>query len=345
MVKINKYIEIVSSTKAITSSMGKESRAAAYTVLSKHYNKVHITLVDTIEDLEALIDLNPDVVFLGMDFVYSDGTDSSAKIWMSDYLEAHDILHTGSSSAAHKLDHDKTLAKQRMYQAMVQTAPFYVARQSLKEYSKPELPFPLFVKPTNRGGGTGIDAQSVVHNQTQLESKIESIATRYDSDALVEEYLPGREFSVAILKDLYTKTYEVMPLELIAPAETDGVRILSCKVKSSNAEQAIAITDTAIDAQVKDLAIEAFEALGARDYGRIDIRLNQAGVPHFLEANLIPSLIAGYGSFPKACMINKQLDYETMILQIVMLAQQHSQFKPSFHEVTSYAHKQLSTAV
>ena len=63
-----------------------------------------------------------------------------------------------------------------------------------------------------------------------------------------------------------------------------------------------------------------FDALTARDFARIDIRIDKMGEPQFLEANLIPSLINGYGSFPKACVINLDLDYESMILSIVRLA-------------------------
>lgn len=67
------------------------------------------------------------------------------------------------------------------------------------------------------------------------------------------------------------------------------------------------------------LALASFHALGARDYGRIDIRLDSDGVANFLEANLIPSLISGYGSFPKACELNIGLEYEPMIISITEL--------------------------
>jgi D-alanine-D-alanine ligase len=95
-------------------------------------------------------------------------------------------------------------------------------------------------------------------------------------------------------------------------------------VKSSNTEQAIEVIDKNIKTKVTTLATEVFYALGARDYGRIDIRLDAHGTPHFLEANLIPSLISGYGSFPKACMLNIDLDYESMILSIARLGLAHN---------------------
>jgi D-alanine-D-alanine ligase len=110
-----------------------------------------------------------------------------------------------------------------------------------------------------------------------------------------------------------------MPIELIAPPDKRGARILSGQVKSANTEQVIEVTDAIIKAKVTTLATNVFYALGARDYGRIDIRLDAHGTPHFLEANLIPSLISDYGSFPRACMLNIGLDYEPMILSIVRL--------------------------
>ena len=136
---------------------------------------------------------------------------------------------------------------------------------------------------------------------------------------LIEEYLPGREFSVAVLKDDFSAGHLAMPIELIAPPDKNGSRILSGSVKSSNAEQALEVTDPVIKSKVTALALDAFYALGARDYGRIDIRLDKTGAPHFLEANLIPSLISGYGSFPKACILNIGLGYEAMIMRIARL--------------------------
>jgi D-alanine-D-alanine ligase len=131
--------------------------------------------------------------------------------------------------------------------------------------------------------------------------------------------LPGREFSVAILKDEQSQNYVTMPIELVAPLDKNGVRLLSNKIKSSNAEQALEVTDEITKDKVTTLALAAFHTLEGRDYGRIDIRLDATGRPQFLEANLMPSLISDYGSFPKACVMNICLEYEAMIMMIVKL--------------------------
>jgi D-alanine-D-alanine ligase len=324
MAKINKRVEIVTSTKRGLSSMGLKSAHGAQVVLAKHYTQALVTIVNSLSDLDALVARCPDVVFLGMKFIPSNpilGFNDPSKIWLSEYLDDAGIVCTGSDYRAHELELNKELAKQRVLQAGLRTAPFYVASVDVPLIQDDVvLAYPMFVKPSNRGGGLGIDADSLVHTFTQLRSKVYSMADELGSDALIEEYLPGREFSVGILKDAETDGYNVMPLELIAPTNDSGVRFLSAQIKSDDTEQHFAVTDTALRASINMLAMNVFRALGARDYGRIDIRLDAAGVPHFLEANLLPSLLDGYGNFPKTCMLNVGLEYESMILRIVQLA-------------------------
>lgn len=303
--------------------MSKTSREAIYDVLIKYYQKVGITIINDLSDLENLVSKKPDLVFLGMNYLLVnndlDFTDQS-RIWITDYLDRYNIKYTASKRKSSEYEINKHLAKQLVLNAGFNTSKFYVAKKNLPIVQKDiQLKYPLFIKPTNRGCGIGIDDLSVVHNFKELKQKVESISTCLNSDSIIEEYLPGREFSVAILKNDLDYRFNVMPIELIAPCYENGVCILSKKVKFSNTECAIEITDEQIRSDVSDLAVNVFNVLGARYYGRIDIRMDRYGVPQFLEANLLPSLIDGYGSFPKACFINKGISYESMILQIVRL--------------------------
>jgi D-alanine-D-alanine ligase len=324
MIKINKHIEIVRSSYSWLSSMSQESHDTLKLVLMKNFKTVGTTIVNNPEDLDLIVIKNPDLVFLGMKFVPSDerlGLKDTKRIWVTDFLDDHEILYTGSSQSAHILELNKPLAKQRALDQGLSTSPFFVVGQDQATVrSDVELDFPLFVKPIDRGGGMGIDSTSVVRNFRELQSKVKSITVKLHSDSMVEKYLEGREFSVAVLKNEFTDEYETMPIELIVKPDDKGVSILSGKVKSSNSEQAVALNDKALKIEISNLALDIFIALGARDYGRIDIRLDQDGRPNFLEANLLPSLIEGYGSFPKACNLNLGLDYESMILGIVSLA-------------------------
>lgn len=317
------HIEIVRSSQPWLNSLSQRSSDTLLALLSKHFTRVGVTIIDDLYDLEDLARLQPDLVFLGMKFVPTNHALGrlSPRIWLSDYLDNCGITYTGSNRWAHELEFDKSRAKTVVQAAGLSTAPFFVAKQT--EQLLPEsisLDFPLFVKPIDRGGGLGIDGNSLVTDFAALHSKVRSIATTYGSDALVEQYLPGREFSVAILRDATSDEYAAMPIELIAPQNDHGLRVLSGSVKASDSETAIAVTDEHIRSNITNLALDAFAALGARDYGRIDLRMDASGVPHFLEANLIPSLIENYGSFPKASMINLGLSYEQMILRIVELS-------------------------
>lgn len=324
MLKQLKHIEIVCATEPGLSSMSPPSRKAISDTLSKHYSKVGISIVNNLSDLRALIALRPDLVFLGMKFIPTDPTLGHLdpnKIWITEYLDEENIAYTGSNQLAHNLELHKHLAKQRVLDAGLASSAFSVANQNtLLVQEDIKLRFPVFIKPTSRGGGLGIDSSSVAYNFAQLRSKVKSLFVDLGSDSLIEEYLTGREFSVAILKDINSSDYSVMPLELVAPVDERGARLLSAEVKSADTESFLEVTDTSIKAKISTLAINVFHALGARDYGRIDIRLDQYGTPHFLEANLLPSLINGYGNFPKACLLNIGLGYEPMILDIVELA-------------------------
>lgn len=323
MSKINLHIEIVSSNILELSSMSKKSRDAIKSTLSQHYERVEITLIDNVAELDTLVSRQPDLVFLGMKFLPGDSAlsfDDQNKIWLNEYLTARGITCTGSDSFAHKLELNKQLAKAKVLDAGLATSSYQVIKvdQPLIE-SDLKAAYPLFVKPIDKGGGAGIDSNSIVYDFKQLKHKVGIIAKEFGSSSLVESYLPGREFSVAIMKSEQTVGHFVMPIEIVAPEDSEGKRILSQKVKSADAEQVEGVIEPGIKTAVCELAINVFQALNARDYGRVDIRLDQNGQPQFLEANLIPSLIDEYGSFPKAWVINKKLNYDDMILSITRL--------------------------
>jgi D-alanine-D-alanine ligase len=302
--------------------MSQVSADAILKVLKDNFVQAGITTVDNLSDLQALVDSKPDLLFLGMQYVHDD-SDKKSKVWLSNYLDERGIAYTGSSYGAHILELNKHKAKQAVADAGLKTSPFVVMKDCDRMADTlSQLTFPMFVKPTNKGGGAGIDVNSVVRNEKELRLKVGLLTENNWTKSLVEQYLTGREFSVAIIDGDNGLT--AMPIELIAQPDENGLSILSRNVKASNNESVLAVSEPGVYESVTSLAIKAFKALGARDYGRIDIRMDDKGAPHFLEANLIPSLIEGYGSFPKACLLNHDLDYEPMILRIVDLASQRA---------------------
>ncbi|CAN5152305.1 hypothetical protein BH11PAT4_BH11PAT4_6580 [soil metagenome] len=302
--------------------MSQRSSDPLMALLKEHYTDVRLTIVNTAADLAGIAERKPDLVFLTVKCVPVDaelGREDPQMVWLADFLDQHGIAYTGSGQEAHELELYKPLAKQRAIDNGLDTSPFCVVRkESVGMPDSSPLEYPLFIKPSDRGGGLGVDEHSVVHNRLEADEKIASIAANHQADALVEEYLSGREFSVAILKHADSDQFYTMPLELATSAEFDG-DIMSAEMKAANAEIVLPVTDGKIREAICTLALNIFHALGARDYGRIDIKLNADGVPQFLEANLMPSLIDDYGSFPKASMLNENMGWEEMILRIVRL--------------------------
>ncbi len=315
MHKFNKHIIILRTNNKRLSLLSQDSADLMLPILKSRYKTVEVRNIETVSDLNSVVYDKPDLVFTGLTYIKS----GLEKIWVADYLDKYEITYTGSRHYAHMLEGDKSLAKQRVLDAGLSTSDFYLTSPGQRNLEKSNsISYPIFIKPYNRGGGMGVDEKSIAYNQTELDAKVLSIEEEFKSESIVESYLTGREFSVAVLKDINTDDYLTMPIELVAP-EINGVRILGRKVKSSNTEEASLITDSDTKSVVSKLAIDVFHALGARDYGRIDIRMDSLGVPQFLEANLIPSLISGYGSFPKACLMNSGIDYAEMLHRIVDL--------------------------
>lgn len=160
----------------------------------------------------------------------------------------------------------------------------------------------------------GIDANSIVTNFLGFQSKILDIYRNQYCSSMVETYLPGKEYSVGIFEDGVSGTLRAMPIEIIAEPNENGHRILDFDIKRNDSEKVLAVTDTRIHKALSDLAKNAFKALGGKSLGRIDIKMNENNVPHFIEANLMPGLRRGY--FYRACLLNLDMSYEQMILTI-----------------------------
>ena len=212
--------------------MSKKTQLSVLTTLQKKYTRVETTIVDTLQDLEALVAKRPDLVILGrrrINLKPLEGSTESRKLWISDYLSENNINFAGSGTNPLRLQLDKPVAKQHILDAGLQSAAYFISTMKAPAFHH-DLTFPLFVKPTDCGQSKGVDEQSVVHTHEELEAKILSIHGDYRSDALVEEYLSGREFSVAVVEDA-DGSCTAMPIEIMSPKDGNGYTFLSSAVK------------------------------------------------------------------------------------------------------------------
>lgn len=316
-VKINKSIEIVIVHNPGEKNFHQDNvgiileENKILKILSQRYSEVVITKIQHKKDLDRLLKRKPDLVFSGVKYFNF----NNEKVWLNDCLEAYGIRYIASSRAALDNESDKNKAKKLIVKANIKTADFFVATPDEHEHSSSiPIPFPLFIKPVKGGDSRGIDSNSVAYNFASFKKKVLEIKTKHNLSSLVETYLPGKEYSVGIFQDSIKGTLRAMPIQIIVKKNINGHRILDFNVKKDDEEKVIAVTDTKIFKKISKLAKEAFKALGGKSLGRIDIKMNERGVPHFMEANLMPGLRKGY--FYRSCLLNLDMNYDDMILNI-----------------------------
>ena len=251
-------------------------------------------------------------------------------------LEMLGIPYTGSRVLTNGISLDKTLTKRIWRDRRLPVAPFQEFTIG-DEPIRPELNFPLFVKPAREGTGMGVDTKAIVKNEKELRERAMYIINTYQQPALVETFLPGREFTVGIMGRPDAKLYSRHPdwyekdgfhrfpvLELDSSRSvTPNVYSQASKSKEVGEEGAPdyvcpANIDPELDKKLKHFALRAHQLLYALDISRTDIRLDHEGNPRLLEINTLPGLTPGYSDL---CLQAKAegIRYEDLILEILYL--------------------------
>jgi D-alanine-D-alanine ligase len=251
-------------------------------------------------------------------------------------LEMLQIPYTGSRVLANGISLDKTLTKRIWRDRRLPVASF-------QEFSigdeplRPDLEFPLFVKPAREGTGMGVDMNAIVNNEKELRERAEYIINTYQQPALVETFLPGREFTVGILGRADAKIYSRHPewyekdgFHRFPILELDSTRSVTPMVYSQAAkskevgEQGApgyfcpAHVEPELEKKLKYYALRAHQLLNALDVSRTDVRLDAQGNPRVMEINTLPGLTPDYSDL---CLQSKAegIRYEDLILEILYL--------------------------
>ena len=233
-------------------------------------------------------------------------------------LELLQIPYTGSDPAALALTLDKGLAKRVMAQAGIPTAPFVVIRTAPTRLPA-ELSFPVIVKPVAEGSSKGVVTASVARNVEELRALVTDLVARYRQPALVEQFLPGREFTVGLLGSA-ARPLILPPMEVVFtdPAVEHPVYSYQHKIDAdaSIRYEAPAAVSEELRRDLISVARRAFATLGCRDVGRIDLRLDAAGRATFIECNPLPGLTPGWSDLVLIAS-SAGIDYDDLIGRIL----------------------------
>jgi len=245
--------------------------------------------------------------------------------------EFYGIPYSGSDPLTLSLCLDKARAKQTLAWHQIPTARFAVVSEmpDIARASK-ALPLPLFVKPIHEGSSKGITERNFCRTRAELEAQVEFLLTTYDQPVIVEEYLPGAEFTCAVLGN--GKSAEVLPIVGMnfASLPEGALPIYGFEAKwiwdrPENPLQMFecpANIDAALARAIERVTLDAYRVLGCRDWSRIDVRLNAAGEPNVVEVNPLPGILpdpADNSCFPKAARA-AGMSYDELIRSCLRLA-------------------------
>lgn len=253
---------------------GHDAQIAFVTTMEEFYKAIEEKTYDII--WSALYHISRKSETIGM----SDGDDK----WLADILDEKGIPYIGPNAATMKALIHKTTTHQILEENNVPVPYHY---QIDKGNVLPELEYPAFVKPSYESRSVGISDDSVVHNKEDLAKRVAHIHTEYDQPALVEEYLPGQEYTVLMLGNGNHQEFLAGRVEVdrslfgkypILRSDLRGIGATKIKAVNHCTEEAVNVTKSATD------------ALKCLDHVRADMRMDSNGRLKIIEVNGIPGL-------------------------------------------------------
>lgn len=276
-------------------------------------------------------EIKPDICFNIAEGLQGEGREAQIPA----ILELFGIPYTASRVVANAISLEKTLTKRLWRDAGLPVVPFQEFHNA-EDPIRPGFKFPLFVKPSREGTGMGVDLEAVVNDTEELRRRVAYVIATYHQPALVETFLPGREFTVGVLgtrdikkitqrPHLYEKDgFHRFPILEIESQRSITPGVYGYRAKSKDLWEKGApgyICPADLDQKLVDrlqrLALRAHRVIGAKDVSRIDFRLDAEGNPYLLEINTLPGLnpsisdlciMADAEGFPYAHLILEILD-------------------------------------
>ncbi len=260
-------------------------------------------------------------------------------------LEMLGIPYTGSDPLTLAICLDKARAKQCLTHAGIPTAAFTVVSSSRETNGNSHFSRgrdfsrnPAIVKPLREGSSKGVRESCLVHSHVEMRERIREIIRSYDQPAIIEDFLPGREFTVAVLGN--GNNARVLPIVEIKldelPEGSRGIYSYEAKWLWDRPEKPLKIfkcpaeISADLAAQIEDTCLRTYDFMDCRDWCRIDVRLDKCGVPHILELNPLPGILPdpdANSCFPKAAR-TAGIGYEELLLSIVDMAAERAGLQP-----------------
>lgn len=292
------------------------AEAIAAALMAKGHVAVQAAFTPDPQALAAQVE-GFDLVFNLVESVY--GSDALAAV-APVMLEALAMPYTGAGAAAAALAGDKPAAKRILRAAGLNTPPW--AEPSGWDGLLEDVHY--IVKSATADASLGLDAGAVVIGVNAVRARAEACAARFGGRWFAERYIEGREFNIALL-DEGEGPVVLPPAEMCFTdwnRETPRIVGYAAKWDEGDADGAKMVRSFAVEAdlarQLRDLSLRAWDLFGLKGYARVDLRVDEAGIPTILEVNPNPCLEPGAGFAAAAQQAG--YDYESLIGRIAQVA-------------------------
>jgi D-alanine-D-alanine ligase len=282
-------------------------------------------LGDNLAELRAtILDWKPDIAFNLLEEFQGIVTYDT---YVVAFLELMRLPYTGCNPRGMMISRDKVLSKQILAYHRIPTARYALLPRK-RRYAEPrKLKFPLFVKSATEDASVGIAQASIVYEPQKLRERVEFIHEQTNSDALVEEFIEGRELYIGVMGNERLTTFPVWELNFGTLPEV--MSIATRKVKWDRKYQQRHGIDTGpardlpagMPARLAGLARRIYRALSLSGYARIDLRLKPDGSVYVLEANANPNL-AQIEDFATSAL-SSGLGYDALLQRLMQYGQNY----------------------
>ena len=299
-----------------------EVKAVSQALDDLHYEYILMPLRPPLSQVKRALSMTKADVVFNLFEGFDGNPETEARI--AEILTDLKLIFTGCPAPALGLALDKAKTKRLLSEAGISTPPYQILSPlDLKTF---HLNFPCLVKPVNEDASHGLSEDSVVNNLKNLKKQVEKICGGFGGQALVEEFLNGREFNTVVMGNKRLGISAIS--EIVFTLPPDKPRILTFASKWDEGSLYYINTKAHCPAQIKaveqaritKLAKAAFRITGCRGYARVDFREGQPGQIYVLEVNPNPDITPGAGASLQAAAAG--LNYSQFIDRILHLALQ-----------------------
>ncbi len=237
--------------------------------------------------LETMDHLDVDIVFNISEGVSGRNRESQVPI----LLEMIGKPFVGADALTLSLTLDKIMAKKIFIAEGIPTPRFFEVRNSDELIHTDHCKFPMIVKPRFEGSSKGLSEDSRVKNKEELKKQVEFIVNTYKQPALIEEFISGQEFTVAIVGNEEPCALPIVQIKIDGRLQLNDKFYTFARISSDRLEYICpARINQKLKKKIMDLAVKTYQAVECRDFGRVDFRVDKEGNPYVLEINPLPSL-------------------------------------------------------